>query len=106
MANRHPRNGSTAQEKMGGPTGKEKNGLSFSALLAEADGVRDEVHVSQSALRAAAAHTPVAGSIQSALAALMQPVPWVGLRLREGRLRRLNKGEKNRQSQEVTAPIN
>jgi len=72
----------------GGREQRGKSGATFAEILAQADAVRDEVWLSKEANRSIASHTTVAGSIQSALAAVMEPVPWIGMRFREGRIRR------------------
>ena len=64
-----------------------RRGISFSEMLAHADAVHDDVQL-YAGNQTAGGHTPVIGSIQSALTAVLQPVPWIGLLVGGGKPRR------------------
>ena len=66
-----------------------RRGISFAEMLAQADAVQDRVWITGDAASQPGGFQPVAGSIQSALAAILQPVPWIGLRILEKKPRRL-----------------
>ena len=71
----------------------EKNqptrGITFAEMLAQADAVQDQVWIKQHPQHQAGGFQQVAGSIQSALAAVLQPVPWIGLHVVDKKPRRV-----------------